>query len=158
MGNPSNCFITLLLLISCTISGSGQTEQMTERILSQDYDVAEKVLEENIKQRDVKAVCLSLKHRAQSLRIKAAVALGSIRSKEAVDCLTEALRDNQAFTPVDTESTVLRDKLNRSLIEALRAITGLNLPVKKKYSFVQDPEIEKVISRIKQWQKKHRGR
>lgn len=151
--NPSNHRITLLLLISSTISGSGQTEQMKERVLSQDYDVAEKALEENKKQRDVKAVCLSLKHRAQSLRIKAAEALGSIRSKKAVDCLTEALKDNQTFTPVDTESTLFRDKLNKSLIEALRAITGLKLPVRKKYSFVQDPEVEKIIKRIEQWQK-----
>lgn len=149
----SNCSIILSLLISSTISGSGRTEQMKERVLSQDYDVAEKALEENKKQRDVKAVCLSLKHRAQSLRIKAAEALGSIRSKKAVDCLTEALKDNQTFTPVDTESTLFRDKLNKSLIEALRAITGLKLPVRKKYSYVQDPEVEKIIKRIEQWQK-----
>ena len=146
--NPSNHRITLLLLISSTITGSGQTEQMKERVLSQDYDVAEKALEENKKQRDVKAVCLSLKHRAQSLRIKAAEALGSIRSKKAVACLTETLKDNQTFTPVDTESTLFRDKLNKSLIEALRAITGLRLPVRKKYSFVQDPEVENESSEL----------
>jgi HEAT repeat protein len=158
MINLSSCFIIALLLISCIIGAFGQTDQMKKRILSTDYDVAERALEENMNQRDVKAVCLSLKHRAPSLRIKAAEALGSIRSKEAVNCLTEALKGNQTFTPVDTESTVLRDRLNRSLIEALSAITGLNLPIKKKYSYVEDAEIEKIIRRIKEWQKSHPSR
>ena len=153
--NLSNCLEIFFLLVSSTISVFGQAEQMKERILSPDYAVAEKALEENIKKRDVKAVCLSLKHRAQSLGIKAAVALGSIRSKEAVDCLTDALKDNQSFPPHNTEATLLRDELNRSLIGALRAITRLNLPVKKKYSVVDDPEVERTIRRIREWQKSH---
>src|SRR5215210_5631020 len=116
--NLSNCFIILLVLISCTIGAFGQTEQMKERILSHDYVVAEKALEENVKQKDVKAVCLSLKHRAQSLRIKAAEALGSIRSEEAVDCVTEALKVNLASRHApgysDTESRFLSNKLDKS--------------------------------------------
>jgi len=132
---------------------------MKERILSHDYVVAEKALEENVKQKDVKAVCLSLKHRAQSLRIKAAEALGSIRSEEAVDCVTEALKVNLASRHApgysDTESRFLSNKLDKSLIDALRVITGLNLPTKNNYS---DSEIEKVISRVKEWQKTHPNR
>lgn len=143
--NTSRCVTAFSLLISFIITGFAQSEDMRERILSRDYNVAQKALEENVLAKDVKAVCLSLWHRAQSLKIKAADALGLLRSQEAVGCLTEALKDNLAYRPHDTESTLLRDQLNKSLIASLRAITGLRLPTKNKYL---DSDIEKVIKRI----------
>ncbi len=156
--NLRNCSI-FFLLASSTIIASGQTEQMKGRILSQNYDIAEKALEENIKQRDVKAICLSLKHQAQSLKIKAADALGSIRSKEGVDCLIEALKANLASKHApgysDSESRALSNELDKSIIHALRVITGLNLPLKNKYP---DSEIEKVVKRTSEWQRKHQSR
>ena len=156
--NKGNYFIIILLIASIAIGVVGRTDQMKERILSPDYDVAKKALEENIEKKDITAICLSLKHRAMSLRRKAADALGSIQSKEAVECLTEALKVNRNFMPFDTESTYIRDELNRSLIKALRAITGLNLPLKDKYSYVEDPEVEKIIAQIKEWQKANQNR
>lgn len=156
--NLRNCFIAFFLIASVAIDVVGQTDQMKERILSPDYDVAKKALEENIEKKDITAICLSLRHRAMSLRRKAADALGSIRSKEAVECLTEALKINWNFMPFDTESTYIRDELNRSIIEALSAITGLDLSVKDKYSYVEDPEVEKIIAQIKEWQKANGNR
>lgn len=128
--------------------GLAQTETMRERILNSDYYVAQKALEDSVKERDVKAICLSLKHRAQTLKIKAADALGSLISTEAIECLKEALKDNLAYRPYDTESTLLRDELNKSLIDAIMVITGLKLPAKKKYS---DSDVEKVIKRVEKW-------
>lgn len=122
---------------------------MRERVLSSDYRIAVNALDTNVKAMDIEAVCLSLKHRALSLKIKAADALGSLRNRQAVKCLNDALKENLTYRPYDTESTILRNELSRSLIDALRQITGLNLSTKKKYS---DSEIEQIIERTEKWQ------
>ena len=114
--------------------------------------MAERALEENVKRKDSKAVCLSLKHRTLSIRRKAADALGASRARESVTCLTEAMEGLQSYMPFDTEAEFLKDELNNSLVRALAAITGLDLQAKKRMS---DSEAQKIVSRVREWQKTH---
>lgn len=152
--NLSRGLLLLFMLVLC-ISASGQAGTGNkEQILNNDYRVAERALDENVKRKDIKAICLSLKHRTLSIRRKAADAFGVIRAKESVSCLVEALEDLQSFIPFDTEAGVLKAELNSSLVRALAAITGLDLPTKKKLS---DSEAQKIVSRVREWQKTHPG-
>ena len=137
--------LLLLFLFALCAGASGQAgAENKAQILSNDYRVAERALEENVKRKDVKAICLSLKHRTLSIRRKAADALGVIRAKESVTCLTEAMEGLQSYMPFDTEAAIFKDELNNSLVRALAAITGLDLPTKKKMS---DSEAQKIVSR-----------
>ena len=150
--NLSMGLLFILLLGLCANASGQAVTGIKEQILSNDYRVAERALEENASRKDIKAICLSLKHRTLSIRRKAADALGVIRAKESVTCLTEALEELQSFIPFDSEAGVLKDQLNGSLVKALAAITGMELPTKKKFS---DSDVKKIVSRVREWQKTH---
>ena len=102
---------------------------MRERILSKDFSTAEQALEENRRLRDARAVCLSLEHPSLLIKRRAAEALGDLKDKGAVKCLVQALERNQVVLLGGSETQVEQGELNKSILGALNATTGLDLPV-----------------------------
>jgi len=125
-----------------------ETSTMRERILNKDFSIAQRALEENTKQKNVQAVCLSLKHQSLLIRRQAADALRSIQHKAAVKCLIEALENNQVVYLGGTETQVEQDNLNESIVLALKSLTGLDLLAKPKLSAA---EVKQVIQQSKEW-------
>jgi HEAT repeat protein len=141
--------VTATFLSAATNTTVNQgTSTMREMILNQDFSTAQKALQENTKQKNVQAVCLSLKHHSLLIRRQAADALRSIQHKSAVKCLIEALEDNQVVYFGGTETQIEQDELNESIVLTLKSLTGLDLPAKPKFSAA---EIKQVIQKSKEW-------
>ena len=153
--------VTLLLIIVNipfypSLHSENQTSNsMNERILSKDFSTAQAALEENKHNKNLQAVCLSLKHRSLIIRKLAAQALGELKAKSSIQCLIEALEQNQTALIGGTETDIEQDKLNEAIIDATEKITGLELKNKKALS---RKEIRIALGKIKRWQAAQKGK
>ena len=132
-------------------------QEMTDRILSYDYHIAMAALEENRRQKNSQAVCLSLKHRSLVIRRLAAEALGELQAKSSVQCLIEALENNQTVLLGGSETVIEQDMLNEAIIGATEKITGLELKYKKSSPKKIDrvasrKQVRAALEKIKTWQ------
>jgi hypothetical protein len=149
----TSSFILFLLTTISLSSGlstvtlqSGQT--MRERILSEDFSIANKALEENKKLKDIQAVCLSIENPFLEIKRQAAEALGKFKDRAATQCLVRGLESNRVELLGGSEVVGLQVAVNRSIISALEAITGLTLPASPRPTPI---EITKIKARINQW-------
>ena len=139
--------ITLSSLLCYQVNGGNMisrqadavTGEMQEKILSNDFSIARRALDENIKQKRIIAIQMSLKSRFLDIRRGAADAIKEINNKASIPALIEALEGNyNARYTGGLEMHALKTELNRSLLSALQTLTGLTFPEGHELSPTQE--------------------
>jgi hypothetical protein len=123
-------------------------------ILSRDYAVAERALDRAVVEKDSETIRLGLKNPILSIKRKAALAIAETNDVTFVPFVIEALQMNQVEMLGGTETRVLQDELNMTLVTTLAKLTNLKFAVSKKPTA---SEIQKVIASGQEWWSKRRN-
>jgi PBS lyase HEAT-like repeat len=130
-------------------------QEMQEKILSKDFAVAKKALDDNRQQKRVMAIRMSLKSQFLNIRKEAADAIRELQDKPSVPALIEALENNQVRYTGGSETQLMQAELNKSLLSGLQTLTGLNLTEGRELS---DTQIKKAIQESKLWLDENKDR
>gem|GEM_PF-4928722 len=139
--------ITLSSLLCYQVNGGNMfsrqadavTGEMQEKILSNDLSIARRALDENIKQKRIIAIQMSLKSRFLDIRRGAADAIKELNDKASIPALVEALENNyQGRYTGGLEMAGRQTELTRSLLSALQTLTGLTFPEGHELSPTQE--------------------
>lgn len=127
--------------------------EVQETILSKDFAVAKKALDDSREQKRVVAIRMGLKSQFLDIRREAANAIKELQDKPSVPFLTEALENNQVRYTGGSETQLMQAELNKSLLSALQTLTGLNLIEGRTLS---DALIQIAIQEYKRWWNENR--
>lgn len=146
------------LILGATFANA-QTDGKSKRILSLETKpvyVAEEALKENIQKKDVKSICLSLKHPRLHIKQIAAEALGKIGDKTAVTCLLDAFKEHQNYVPLasNSELDAAINEFDDVLLNSISKLTGLQFVYKSQEGKrLKASEATPIIRDIERWHK-----
>ena len=129
-------------------------DDLTAKLLSPDFEVADQALTEAIKRRDAALIGVALDQQHLEMKLKAAQALLDAGNRASVPRLISALDGNQVFYTGDSETTTLQDELNQALIAALGRQTGIDF---RPVDLRSGPDIARVLRLSREWWEKNRN-
>lgn len=151
-------FLTAVAILSTYAIQKSKGEvnsKLEEQILNDDYNVANRALDEAKKSKNAVAVRLGLRHRSLTLRKQAAESLKELKDKASVPSLIKALEDNQVVYRGGTETEILQGELNNAIISALQELTGINFSTEAAST---KDNIQKIILCSRQWWAENKGK
>ena len=143
-------------------SRAEQILDIYEKSLSKDSKIAEKVLDQFVKQGMTDLICISLKNWNLLIKKSAAEALKDAGDPSAVPAIIRELEENKGLLrPGGSEEQVLQGKVIRILVEALEKSTGQYYGSKElgpSEDIVDSPQvIDEIIKKSKKWWEENKG-
>lgn len=144
------------------------SDEMLERqrvnpILSRNYRVAKWALDKAILEKDKRALRLGLKGFSLTIRNKVVLTIMEFDDKSYVSDLIKALESNQGVMSGGSETEYFQLELNKSIVNALRKLTGLKFTYfeetpKKDINFYESPrkDIQKILIESREWCRKNK--
>jgi hypothetical protein len=140
--------------ISATLKEVGQkrkVEQQEHPILSRDYKVAKQALNKAVLERDEATIRLGLKANSILLKKNVFQAIRQLYYQWFVPDLIVALEENQTVGK-GIETQVERQELNKSIVFALKHLTGLGFSGTENLS---SDDIKRILNETREWYKKY---
>lgn len=137
------------------IAGSSAEKLPMEQddgILSRNYATAERALHTAIAEKDLPTLRRGLRSTFFPIKQRSIEALTETKNKLLVVDLIDALRANQAIFSGGTETEVMQNDFNRSLILAIEKLTGLKFKVSAP---ITSSEVKIVVEKTQAWWKEH---
>lgn len=137
-------------------SHAEQILDIYEKSLSKDSKIAEKALDQFIKQGKTDLICISLKNWNLLIKKSAAEALKNAGDPSAVPAIIRELEENQGLLrPGGSEEQMLQGEVIRILVEALEKSTGQYYGSKElgpPEDIVDSPQvIDEIVKKSKKW-------
>lgn len=99
--------------------------KLENNILSNDFQVASKALDENVKENDLKSICVSLRSPFFQIRVRAAKSLQKHNLSALVNELITAYENNQVEYTGGSEIEVMQKELDDEVFKTLEIFTGI---------------------------------
>lgn len=122
--------------------------QNDNKILSEDYAIAEKALNKAVLKKNKDTIKLGLKSPIPDIRKKTVEAIAKIGNEAFVPNLIVALEQNQGIIAGGSEIQSLQNKLNEIIISTLEQLTKLKFNISKPLS---PEDIKEVLDKTKDW-------
>ncbi|HJQ55672.1 MAG TPA: hypothetical protein VJ890_02120 [Vineibacter sp.] len=128
--------------------GCVMADDLTTKLLSPDFEIADVALSEAITRRDAALVARALEQSFLEMKIRAARALLDIGDRASVPPLIATLEANQVSYSDGSETKVLQQELNEVLVAALARLTGIAFGAVDPQS---STDIARVVAGAKAW-------